>query len=108
MAEKLADFYQGETKLWTVSFASDISADTIYFRLAKDLSQNAPDLEVLGVALPPVNGDILGVTVQLTPQQSTALEPGEYYTEHEIRSVTRVAYFLRQKITVKLPLPKAS
>ncbi len=107
MSDKLVDFYQGESKLWTVSFAFDITNDTIYFRMAKDLKQTSPDLEIMGVGLFPIGGEILGVSFALTPALSAGLEAGEYYAEHEIRSLTRVEIFLRQKIIVNYPVPRS-
>lgn len=106
--DKLADFYQGESKFWNVTFADDITNSTLYFRMAKKLDQPNADIEILGSLWPPVDGKILGCSFDLTPAISAGLVPGQYHAEHEIRSATRVDYFLRQEIIVKIAMPKGA
>lgn len=109
---KLADFFQGETKNWRATFEDDLSNSTLYFRMAKKLDQAAPDLEVMATLDSPIDEGlptqrILGCSFSISNAASEALEPGEYYGEHEIRSLNRVDLFLRQRITVMLRVPKS-
>lgn len=106
---QLADFYKGNTKRWRVTFPTDIAGSTVKFRMARSLSQNAPDLEIQGVLDDPdVNGEIFGATMEITAAVSTDLAAGEYFAEHELTTVgLDVTTFLPQKIRVKTGVPKA-
>lgn len=105
--DQLADFYQGETKRWFVEFDTDISDSTLYFRMAKQRSQAAPDLEIVATLDPPDGqGQVLRATFNITATMSEALDDVSYQAEHEIRSATRVDIFLPQKIEVKQRVPR--
>lgn len=107
--DKLADFYQGETKRWYVTFAEDISTSELFFRMAKKRSQVAPDLEISATLDPPDGqGMVLRATFVISAAESEALDAVAYEAEHEIRSGTTVDIFLPQKIEVKQRVPKAN
>lgn len=81
----LSDFYEGETKKFTVNISykgttPDISGDTVKFLLKKqktDLDQNAKIDKNGDVDTNGVNGQAL---FNLEPTD-TAIEPGTYYYE---------------------------
>lgn len=105
----LSDFFRGNTKRWRVTFASDITGAVITFRMARSLSQAAPDLEVVAVLDgPDGQGQILGATLEISAVASALLAGGDYFAEHEITTATgEVTTFLSQTIKVRAGVPKA-
>ncbi len=98
----LADFYQGDTKRWRVVFPYNISSAIIKFRMIDKLETATPQVVITGVLdAPDGNGDIFGVTIEISPALSATLIPGEFLSEHEITNGGDVTTFLVQKIRVK-------
>lgn len=106
MSTKLADFYHGDTKKWSVTFPYNVSGAVVKFRMAKTLDQVAPDLEIVGVVDP---GDVSKINFEIDAMTSeTSLTPGRYLAEHELSmNGENYRFNVQEKLFVKPGVPKA-
>ena len=107
--EQLADFYRGATKRWRIEFSENIAGSAIYFRMARSLSQLAPDIEVAATLdTPDVEGAVFGATLEISAELSLSAPAGDYYAEHQWVTASGDSLpFLNQKIALELGVPRA-
>jgi hypothetical protein len=107
--QRLNDFYQGDTKRWAFESEQDLTGSLFVFRMAKDLEQPTPDLEIEGVLDSPVPSlnTIHRVWFTIPGNLSAGLAPGAYLCHHRWRDAQGlVLTFLQTPIVVKPSLPK--
>lgn len=108
MIIELTDFYRGDTKRWSVHSETNIAGASIAFQMAKSLTQEVADLQVLGVLdAPDELGAVYNATLSIPVALSVALEPGEYFAQHRMILAEEATTFLPQKITVLRGVPAA-
>ncbi|MGK2905047.1 MAG: hypothetical protein ACSLFH_01710 [Desulfuromonadales bacterium] len=104
MSTKLSDFYQGNTKKWSVTFPYNVSGAVIKFRMAQTLGQADPDLEITGEL---DSEDASKINFTIDSATSEGLAHGSYFAEHELVMNGEVYSFnVQDKLRVKHGVPK--